>query len=302
MLDPLGILVSLIVFAAVFLLVFSLFRAPEAMLPAEHRRIAEAVGAGERHTVFEQPMLARIMGLGLQLARRLTVPWLRQLVARNLDAAGNPNGYSINEYLAICVVSAAGLAGVSLLLGILLDNRLLLVLLMLTAAVGFAVPLWVLKDQAARRLTRISMQLPYSLDLISLMMAAGSTFTEAIDTLIKDDRGDDLNQELRIVRAEIDFGTQRNQALRNLAQRIPLDSLRSVVAAVNQAEQLGTPLSNILSSQADMLRNRRSVRAEKLSASASLRILLPTMLIMIAVVLCVFGPFLIRRYTTGTWF
>src|SRR5690606_2505 len=156
-------------------------------------------------------------------------------------------------------------------------------------------PIYLLGDAASSRVSRIAKQLPYTLDLIALSMAAGSTFSEAIDTIIRDDPQDDFNQELAIVQAEIRFGTSRANALMNLANRIPLETLRSVVGAVNQAETLGTPLSQILKTQSTMLRVNRTVRAEKLSASASLRILIPSMLIMLAVVLSVLAPFIIRR-------
>jgi tight adherence protein C len=141
---------------------------------------------------------------------------------------------------------------------------------------------------------RIARQLPYTLDLIALMMGAGSTFTEAIQTIIREDPEDDFNQELRIVLSEIEFGTKRATALSNMAERIPMDALRSIVGAVNQAETLGTPLSEILKNQSNMLRMHRSVEAEKVSASASLRILVPTMLILVAVVIFLFGPLIIR--------
>ena len=100
-------------------------------------------------------------------------------------------------------------------------------------------------------------------------------------------------------RAEIEFGTPRNQALTNMADRVPLESVRSVIGAVNQAEALGTPLSEILKNQSGMLRMHRSVRAEKLSASASLRILIPSMLILMSVVLIIFGPLIIRWVESG---
>ena len=86
----------------------------------------------------------------------------------------------------------------------------------------------------------------------------------------------------------------------NLGVRIPLDSLRSVIGAVNQAEKLGTPLSSILKVQAEMLRMHRSVRAEKLSASASLKILIPSMLILLAVVLVIGAPMIIRFIVQGS--
>ena len=144
--------------------------------------------------------------------------------------------------------------------------------------------------------------MPYTLDLIALMMQAGSAFSEAIQTMIRDDPEQDFNQELRIVLAEIEYGTRRADALRNLAERIPLDTLRSIVGAVNQAEALGTPLSEILKSQSDMIRMHRSVRAEKLSAKASLRILMPMVLILAAALFTLFGSLVVRRLKTGSWF
>jgi hypothetical protein len=43
-----------------------------------------------------------------------------------------------------------------------------------------------------------------------------------------------------------------------------------------------------------MLRMHRGVQAEKLSASASLRILVPSVLILVSVVIIVFSPLIIR--------
>jgi len=135
-----------------------------------------------------------------------------------------------------------------------------------------------------------------------LALPAGSSFSEAIETLIRDSPDDDLNQELAIVLSEIEFGTPRRVALSHMAERIPLEALRSVVGAINQAETLGTPLAGILKLQSDMLRMHRGVRAEKLSASASLRILIPSMLILVAVVLIVFAPLLIEMIKRGSLF
>ena len=289
----LQILVSLIVFAGVFLPVFVVFRYPVPAEPAVHRRFAAALGEN-RDTVFENPLLAPVMNLGLSLTKRLNAPGLRASIRQSLDASGNPSGYSVQEYLAICVVSGAllGIATTGLLVFIGSTSALFFGPLM--TAIGFAVPLFALYENGSRRCRRISKQLPYTLDLISLTMAAGSNFTEAVQTLIQDEPDDDLNQELAIVLSEINFGTPRPAALANLAERIPLESLRSIIGAINQAESLGTPLSSILKLQSDMLRMQRGVQAEKLSASASLRILIPSMIILIAVVLIVFAPLIIR--------
>ncbi len=291
--------VSLLLFAGVFLLIWAVFRYPVPVEPPIHRRIAVAVGVDTRKTLFEAPLLAPVMNLALNAAARIGIPALRNYTRQHLDAAGNPSGYSVNEYLAICLLCSwamgLGTALLALLPGVPLDPLLIFIMTLL----GFYGPLSTAKSMGASRVMRISKQLPYSMDLIALMMGAGATFTEAVTTLIKDEPQQDFNQEMRIVLAEIEFGAKRSEALAHLAERIPLESLRSVVGAVNQAESMGSPLSQILKNQSDMMRMHRSVRAEKLSASASLRILVPSMLILVAVLLVLFGPMIVRFSKDG---
>ncbi len=286
-------ILSLIVGSAVFMVVYAMFGSQVAPEPPIHRRIAQKLGFG-RQTIFENPVLQPLLALGLTISRRFNWPSLRARVRNDLNALGNPAGYSVDEYLALCLVTALVVGVASIAFEALSGTGLFLFAGPVFAAIGFAAPLIALRSSAATRVRRIAKQLPYTLDLISLTMAAGSTFTEAIQTLIRDDPDEDLNSELATVLAEIDYGTPRADALTNLGQRIDLESLRSIVGAINQAEALGTPLSVILKLQSEMLRNQRSVRAEKLSASASLRILIPSMLILAAVVLIIFGPFIIR--------
>jgi tight adherence protein C len=289
----LQILVSMIAFIGVALPIYALFRYPIPAEPPVHRQFATAVG-DKRTTIFEIPLLAPILNLGLSLTRRLNMPGTRKQIHQQLSASGNPSGYSVQEYLAICLVSSASLGATAALLVIATGSALALLVGPIMAIIGFSIPIMALHGAGDRRCAKIGKQLPYTLDLISLTMSAGSSFTEAIQTLIRDEPDDDLNQELAIVLSEMNFGTPRATAMLNLANRIPLESLRSIVGAINQAESLGTPLSTILKLQSDMLRMQRGVLAEKLSASASLRILLPSVLILISVVIIVFAPLIIR--------
>lgn len=290
------LLLSVFLGASVTLVIWALFRYPAPAEPPLHRRFAMAVGAGNRDTLFEQPVLTPFMNVAGACAKRINVGSLRQKLRGDLEASGNPNNYSVDEYLSICLISALAMAVVSMAIFIVFSGTIQPIPIIFMAAIGFVAPIVTLSSAAKSRTMRISKQLPYTLDLIALMMAAGATFTEAVDTLIRDNPEEDLNQELRLVQTEIDLGSKRSEALSHLAQRVQLESLRSVVGAVNQAESLGTPLSTILKSQSDMMRMHRHVRAEKLSASASLRILFPSMLILMAVVLFVFGPWIIRAY------
>jgi tight adherence protein C len=290
---------SLFVFAGVFVPIFAIFRYPVPDEAPIHRQIAKAVGVDEA-TIFESPALAPILSLFMQLAKRVNLTGLRASIRQNLQASGNPSGYTVDQVLALAIASGLVVGVFSSLISLLLNGGMVLLFLPLMSVVGFMIPLTVLSSSAKKRCRKIGKQLPYTLDLIALVMASGSSFTEAIQTLIRDDPEDELNQELGFALSEMEYGTTRAQSLMNLGERIPLDSLRSVVGAVNQAEKLGTPLSAILKVQAEMLRMHRSVRAEKLSASASLKILIPSMLILLAVVLVIGAPMIIRFIVQGS--
>jgi tight adherence protein C len=277
-------------FIAVALFVWSVFRIRLTPEPPVNRRIAMALGVGSRDTVFETPGLQSFMAVFLSLARRF--PLGRERIRQDLEASGNPSGYSVEEYLAICLACALIMA----IVGIFTAGMFGVfggVVAVALIFVGFYAPLFVLREGAQKRTVAIAKQVPYTLDLIALTMESGATFTEAVDTMIQDDPDDPLNQELGLVRSEIDMGSSRSGALRNLADRVPLESLRGVVGAINQSESLGTPLSTILKNQASMLRHIRSVRAEEAAAKASLKILVPSMLILGAVMLVLFSPIIL---------
>ena len=293
------IVTSAVVALGVFVPIYAIFRYPVPEEAPINRQIAKAVGV-DQETIFEAPAIAPILSLFVQIAKRVNLTSFRQRLRQQLLASGNPSGYTVDQILALAMASSVTIGLGSNLIIMLFDGRGVLLFLPLMSLIGFAIPLLALSSAASKRSQRIGKQLPYTLDLIALVMASGSSFTESVQTLIRDNPEDDLNQELAFALSEMDYGTTRSTALANLADRIPLESLRGVIGAVNQAEALGTPLASILKVQADMLRMHRSVRAEKLSASASLKILVPSMLILIAVILVIAAPLIMSYIDKGS--
>jgi len=299
--DVLRVAVAAGLFGAVTTGVIALFGQKGKVELTPERRVALAAGAEDRHTVFESVLIGPIMWLLLIVARRVGLRGFKKRLGATLVAAGSPNYYTAEEYLAIallwgCVLDLLVLAG-----HVLIYRKLAYVLPLGAFAAGVAAALYHLHGKAVKRVREISRRIPYTLDLIALAMGAGATFTEALQTVIREDREHPFNVELNTALAEMELGTTRQQALRNLADRVPLENLRSIIAAVIQAEALGTPLADVLKQQANLLRLQRSVRAEKLAAAASVRILLPGLLIMVSVVLAVFGPFIIQAIRGQLW-
>jgi len=286
-------------FCMTVLFIIAIFSQPGQIKLSPQREAAIATGHTDRRTVFEKPGLRPVMWLLLVLAHRMATPKTKEWVRRNLVAAGNPNYLTAEEFLAMAILAGVSLAVSLSVFHFVAVGSLSLVAIAAGVGIGMGLSMLQLYLRASDRVRVISKRVPYALDLIGLAMSAGATFTEAVRTVVKEDIEDPFNTELKTVLAEIELGTTRRKAMQNLAERVPLEMLRSIVASVIQAEELGTPLSDVLRSQATLLRMQRSVRAENAAAVASVRILVPSLLILMSVILAVFSPMILRVVRKG---
>ena len=282
------------VFVVVVLLVIGAFGQTGQVNVSAHRQAAIATGHMDRQTVFEKPFLMPLMWLLLTITQRLSMSKVKGWLRRTLVAAGSPEFYTADEYIALGMLTGVALGGSLAMLSLFLSGKFSFLAVALGFFGGLGLALLQIHLQASKRLRQVTKRVPYALDLVSLAMGAGATFTEAIRTVVREKSEDPFNVELRTVLAEMDLGTTRRQALQNLADRVPVDMLRGIVSSVIQAEELGTPLAEVLHSEATLMRLQRSVRAENAAAVASVRILVPSLLILMAVVLAVFGPAIVR--------
>jgi tight adherence protein C len=148
-----------------------------------------------------------------------------------------------------------------------------------------------LARQARYRLWMIKLRLPFLLDLLTLLMEAGSTFLAALREACHEFRDHPAGVEFGRVLAEMNMGKSRTAALESLRQRLSDDEITSIVGSIIQGENLGTPLALLFRTQADVLRIKRTQRAETMAGEAGVKMLLPAVLIMMATVLIILGPF-----------
>lgn len=290
---------SIGIFVSLSMLLMSLFSQEGRAQLSPQREVALATGHLDRSTLFENPYLGKIMWLLLSLCHRVAIPKAKKWIGHNLVAAGNPNYFTPEEYMAQSLFTGMVLGGFLGVFYLIVAGEFSILFFLIGVVVGAGLTVYQLYYSAAKRMQVITRRLPYALDLVSLAMGAGATFTEAIGTVVREQGDDPLNVEFKAVLGEIELGTTRRKALQNLAERAPLEGMRTIVASVIQAEELGTPLHKVLHDQATLLRLQRSVRAENAAAKASVRILIPCLLIVMAVILAIFGPAIVRGFRHG---
>lgn len=161
----------------------------------------------------------------------------------------------------------------------------------LLLAFSFLQPVMWLRGVLRHRHLSIQKALPFVLDILTLSVEAGMDFISALQRNCKLRRLDPLNEELLRMTKEIQVGSSRREALRNMAERVRQPDLKSVACALIQADELGVSIGSILRIQSEQLRSRRFDRAEKLAAEAPVKMLGPLMLcIFPAVFIILLGP------------
>lgn len=150
------------------------------------------------------------------------------------------------------------------------------ILLALCAGLGGAVlPQSVLRARARRRRERIVGALPDTLDLLAVSVSAGLGMDSAIAKVSEATSGA-LADELALVLTEIRIGESRQNALEHMAQRLELPEITALVRSLLQAEQLGVPLAEALTTRAAEARRRRFLEIEEQAGKAPVKMLFPT--------------------------
>ncbi|MBM4004235.1 MAG: type II secretion system F family protein [Planctomycetes bacterium] len=239
----------------------------------------------------------RILQTPLQLLARLNrAAFSRQLseVYREILAAGLPRHWLPEEYLARTqLLALLAMPGIAYACWNMIGPSGWLSALLLTVLLAW----WFrrrLTLQARRRLLLIKRRMPFLLDLLTLLMEAGASFLNALQQGVHEFGEHPIGREFGRVLADMQMGKPRTEAFDNLRRRLNDDEITSIVGAIIQSEELGTPLAHIFRTQADVLRVKRSQRAETIAGEAGVNMLLPAILIMASTVLIILGPFLLN--------
>ena len=156
-----------------------------------------------------------------------------------------------------------------------------------------------LRKTARRRHLSILKSLPNLLDLLTLSVEAGKDFLTALRDILARRPSDVLGDEFKRTLHEIQLGKQRQQALRDLSERVHQPELTSVINAIIQADELGVGIGQLLRIQGDQLRHKRFARAETLANEAPVKILFPVVLFIFpSVFIILVGPILNQAMNT----
>ena len=223
-----------------------------------------------------------------ELAQRLANPLNKLLPASASEARRTQKllmqaGYRSNEapiiYRGIHVASMAAFplitAGVTTYFGQAFSR--VIIGMIIAFVVGFFLPPFFLKKTISKRQRELRWGLADALDLMVVSVEAGLGLNAAmmkVSSELKDVHMA-VAAEFELANLEIRVGRDRDEALRNLAERTGVDDLRSLVAMLIQTDKFGTSIAKGLRVFSDSLRTKRRQRAEQEAQKAAVKLLFP---------------------------
>lgn len=246
------------------------------------------------------------------IAQRLAQPINKLLPASATEAkklqkqlmhAGFRSAEAPLVYRAIHLASMAGfpliVAGVCALTARPLQNALIYIIMAFVA--GFFLPRYFLGRITRNRQRELRWGLADALDLMVVSVEAGLGLNAAMMKVSSElrDVHYDIATEFELANLEIRVGRDRDEALRNLAERTGVDDLRSLVAMLIQTDKFGTSIAKGLRVFSDSLRTKRRQRAEQEAQKAAVKLLLPLALFLFPTLfIAILGPAAINLMDT----
>jgi tight adherence protein B len=280
--------IAVVLFLEGAYLAWNAYKGPEAKR-IERRLRAMSAGEheGEELSIVKKRLLAETPALDRLL---LEIPRIH-----HLDRLLLQSGLTLNVagFLALTILGA--LAGFILAT---VFGLPLFVVIGAGVAVG-ALPLFYVLNAKRKRLITFEQQLPDALDLMGRALRAGHAFSGALK-MVGDEMPEPVAGEFRTTFDELNYGISLQDALQNMATRVPSDDLRYFVIAVLIQRETGGNLTELLDSISALIRARLRlmgtirVLAAEGRLSAWILSLLPFVL---AVILNIINP----KYMSILW-
>lgn len=300
---PMLVLVGVLVTVAAWSLLYGLiwyFRGGEARVRA---RIKKFVTEEDTSTVSEAEERKQVRAnLFDQMDKRLAERSFLSLSFKKLNEdIGKADLHStVTEFVLIQVSVSAGFA---LMLLLLAPKPIGYVLAVIGFIIGIMLGRSYLRYLGKRRIARFEEQLPDTLSILASSVRGGFSLFQALQLIAKEASEPSKSEFLRVMQ-KISLGAPMDDALGDLAKRVPTEDVDILVTAIGLQHQTGGNLAHVLEIVATTVRERHRVQREIRSLTAQVRfsaMLLGALPFLLAGALFVISPTYIGRIFVWGW-
>lgn len=286
------------------------------------KRMHEALNPSDQ-TVDEIAIEDRDEEMSQSIVHRVLAPMLKKMASKSrndtndkkgsqiremLERAGHPLGMRYPEFLALKTLTFFLFMGIGILSSFFAVPLMLKLLapdaigdvqmnlifkalwVCIFAYIGFSGPTFWLRRYLNKRMKQIRKSMADVVDLIVLALEAGLGFDQAVGQAVEKTNGP-LSDELSRVLDEVRVGRLQSDAFRAMANRIQMQELSLLVAAIDQAMKMGTGLAHAMRLQGTEIRERRMAYVREQAGKLPVKMMLPLVLFIFpALFVVILGP------------
>lgn len=236
-------------------------------------------------------------GIPARMRREIT----RRLAVLRVPANRAMLVFSLMRMFAVAIIAVLGFVLGSALPALAGQPVVILLLAAGFGIGGWFIPVMIANRMMKARIRAVAQGLPDALELLVVCVEAGLALEDGLERIVVEMRHSHppLAEELAQTAADLKILPSRDQALANLAQRVDVPSVRSVVTTLSQTMRYGTPLAQAMRTVASEMRNDSLLALEERANKLPTLLTLPMMLfIMPTIFLIVGGPAALRLMDT----
>jgi tight adherence protein C len=216
-------------------------------------------------------------GLLARLAGGLTPGGTVARLNRLAGTAGRPADWPVSKLIAAKLVLGMVASGLGVLVVSGGPSALTVGMAVVVTVVAYFLPELLLYSRGQERQEAIQLELPDTLDQMTIAVEAGLGFEAAMARAGANGKGP-LAEELVRTLQDIAVGQPRREAYLALADRTGVQDLRRFIRAVVQADQYGVSIADVLRTQAQEMRLKRRQRAEEKAMQIPVKVIFPLIL------------------------
>ena len=160
-------------------------------------------------------------------------------------------------------------------------------------ALGFLIPMWVLRSSAAARRARMAREVPLFIHLLVLLFEAGLSTRQAFASLVREGRGvlPELGQEFEGVLRQLEAGGDIADVLKAMSTALEVPDLEGVFGVLRQVDKYGGEIREPLMEALAVLEERRGLdMREKVNLTSGRMTVVMVLFFFPALLIFVAGP------------
>lgn len=155
-----------------------------------------------------------------------------------------------------------------------------------------------LDNKINQRRIELEREAMHFFEVLTLSLETGRNLQEAIDVTVESGSGE-LNDEFKEVLREVKFGKSLTEAMEDMQENIPSDTIRNIILSLTQADLYGSSIIKSLYNQIDYLREKRRMEVKGEISKIPIKISIISVFFFIPLVLIIIlGP-VVLQYIGG---